>query len=228
MANRIISQWKGYSHLTREAIVAGCIVIFYLVGAIGHAYEVLLPIMITITPVFLSIFGVIAIVPALLQQQLSFYLWAAVTFAVTFTLEAVGTATGAIFGPYTYGNVLGPQLFDVPLLIAFNWLLVIIGAALLVKRFVKVPVLSALITGVIAAGFDFIMEPTAIALSYWQWETVKIPLQNYGAWFLIAFAAALPLDFIELKTKSLLPSFYMIIQAMYFFILRLVPPGSIG
>ncbi|MBK7868300.1 MAG: carotenoid biosynthesis protein [Ignavibacteriales bacterium] len=47
-------------------------------------------------------------------------IWAVSTFVVTFTLEAVGVATGVIFGKYTYGPTLGPGLFNVPILLGIN------------------------------------------------------------------------------------------------------------
>ena len=40
----------------------------------------------------------------------------------------------------------------------------------------------------LATGFDWIMEPVAMKLDYWQWVGQIIPFQNYRAWFLIGLA----------------------------------------
>jgi putative membrane protein len=43
-------------------------------------------------------------------------------------LEVVGVKTGLIFGEYKYGSTLGIKLFEVPLIIGFNWVFVILGS----------------------------------------------------------------------------------------------------
>ena len=50
------------------------------------------------------------------------------------TAEAVGVRTGAIFGAYSYGDVLGARLLAVPPVIGFNWTLTLLGALLLGRR----------------------------------------------------------------------------------------------
>ena len=45
-----------------------------------------------------------------------------ITVAVSFTSEAIGVATGLIFGRYHYTDLLGPKLLGVPLLIQIGYL----------------------------------------------------------------------------------------------------------
>ena len=45
--------------------------------------------------------------------------------AISLAFEAVGVATGAIYGPYHYTDSLGPKLFDVPLAVPISWFMVI-------------------------------------------------------------------------------------------------------
>ena len=33
---------------------------------------------------------------------------------------------------------------------------------------------------------DFLIEPVAIELGFWQWHADKIPFENYVAWFILA------------------------------------------
>jgi uncharacterized membrane protein len=93
-----------------------------------------------------------------LEKSTSFYVWAIVVLMVTFFLEALGTATGKIFGPYTYGGTLAPKLLKVPVVIAFNWLLVILGALILARLITRRRVLAAFLGAAFAAGFDFLLE----------------------------------------------------------------------
>ncbi len=108
----------------------------------------------------------------------------AVTIVVAgFLLEVVGVKTGVIFGHYSYSNVLGPKLFDVPLLIGLNWFFMVYCSVQIARLF-KVSLLpTALLSGLFMVIYDFALEPNAIALHYWDWVGNTVPLQNYLAWF---------------------------------------------
>jgi putative membrane protein len=115
----------------------------------------------------------------------------------------------------------------VPVVIAFNWLMVILGALSLVQRLAPPPVPAALLAALLAAGFDVLLEPTAVRLDYWKWQTPSIPLQNYIAWFLIALAASLSFTLLGMEIGSLLPAVYFLIQLLYFAALRVLPPPAL-
>jgi putative membrane protein len=204
----------------RLIIISG-ILIFYTVGLIGHLFEATRPLMLAITPYFLLLFGLIPLAPVIRERSRGVILWAASTLLITFFLEALGTHTGLIFGPYTYGSTLGFKLFKVPVVIALNWLIVIV-AALSLTRSIRSPYLAALLVGATAALFDFVMEPVAISLDYWIWHTPEIPLQNYLAWFVIAFVSALVFRLCRLKVEDRIPVIYIAVQFIFFLILRLV------
>ena len=38
----------------------------------------------------------------------------------------------------------------------------------------------------LALIFDWVMEPVAVKLGYWQWENDRIPLYNYISWIIIS------------------------------------------
>jgi putative membrane protein len=212
----------------RELYLTVLMIIMFVVGFVGHSLEQTLPWMLTLTPYFLFVFGVLAILPTLLEKNTGLYIWAAVVFVVTFLLEALGTATGKIFGAYTYGSTLGPQLFRVPVVIAFNWVLVILGALILARMITRKAVPAAFLGAAFAAGFDFLLEPTAMRLDYWNWTGVTspwgIPIQNYVAWFLIALASGLPFAALRIPARSRVPVAYFLIQAAFFAALRFFPP----
>jgi putative membrane protein len=112
--------------------------------------------------------------------------------------------------------------------IAFNWLLVMVGALSLARLITRRRVLAAVLGAVLAAGFDYLLEPTAMRLDYWSWTGVVspsgIPLQNYAAWFLIALAAGLPFALLRVPTRSRMPMAYFLVQAGFFAALRIFPP----
>jgi putative membrane protein len=212
----------------RELGLTIAMVVMFAVGFVGHSLPATLPWMLALTPWFLFVFGALAILPVLLERQASFYLWAAAVLLATFFLEAAGTATGGIFGPYTYGGTLGPKLLRVPVVIAFNWVLVILGALILAGQLARNRWASAFLGAGFAAGFDFLLEPSAMRLGYWSWTGVAspagIPVQNYAAWFLIALAAGLPFSLARVPARSRVPVAYFLIQAVFFAALLVFPP----
>jgi putative membrane protein len=209
----------------RELIVSVGLSLFFLVGFVGHSLAITLPWMLRLTPYTLVVCGVIALLPVLLERNKWVLLWGLILFVSTFFLEALGTATGKIFGPYTYGGTLGLKVLEVPLVIAFNWFLVILGSLSLARLIFRRELLAAILTAAMAVGFDFLLEPTAIRLDYWTWHTPVIPLQNYAAWFLIALAAALCYVYFKLSVKNRLPAVYFLIQLVFFAALRIFPPA---
>jgi putative membrane protein len=216
-----MKRFKEVLETRTELLVTIIVSIFFLVGLIGHILQTTRLLMLSFSPYFLFLFGLFAIFPILRKSSWKMRIWMAATLLITFGLEAVGTATGHIFGPYTYGPTLGPALFDVPVVISFNWLLVILGAHTLSKQIFDNNIVSALATGAFALLFDFILEPVAINLDYWYWHTGHIPLQNYAAWFMIASVFAYAFNLFKLEVKHLRVRNYVLIQLVFFVGLRI-------
>lgn len=211
----------------------------YAVGIAGHLIDTTLQLMKTLTPFTLLLTGGVVlfysiknseqisnkipnefnstlnrITPEKINSQL--VSWVILTYLITFFLEVIGTKTGIVFGSYQYGNTLGLKLFDVPLIIGFNWVLVVIGAILLAKKFFNDEIFIALATGLFAVIFDFFLEPIAIKLDYWNWQNNQIPLQNYAAWFVIAFLFSILFQKMKIEIKSDLAKKYFLTQLIFF------------
>lgn len=220
--------WRLYARAT-----AFVLAVLFAVGAAGHVVAHTLPWMLVLTPGFLLLTSVAVAAPSLAAGGRRFAVWAAGAYALTFAAEAVGVATGAVFGEYVYGPTLGWKVLDVPLIVAFNWVLVVNGAVCIAGRILP-PRAEAgrrialpLLAGAIAAAFDWVMEPVAIRLDYWTWAGGAIPLQNYAAWFVLAavLAAFHPRQLqraCELGTTGRLAGLYVVLQAGFFGAMRLV------
>jgi uncharacterized membrane protein len=146
-----------------------------------------------------------------------------------FFVEVLGVHTGMIFGKYWYGQTLGTQFLDVPLVIGANWLLLVYCSGVVTnhifeKYFSNRPFFSsdffkAIISAMLMVGLDFLIEPVAIHLDFWHWQNEQIPTQNFQAWFVIA----LVLNYLFFKVKFLkdnqLASLIFFLQFMFFLII---------
>lgn len=196
--------------------------IIYSVGILGHSLENFLPLMKDLTPFVLLLSIVLVIWFTRSDWNKSVIIWAVSTFLVTFILEAVGVATGAIFGRYTYGSTLGPGLFDVPVVIGLNWVIIIYAIVSILTKVTDNLFAFVFLTGSATVAFDFVMEPLAMHLNYWNWANGIIPLQNYIAWFVISSLAALVYFFLKQKPQKDLPIYLVVIQLVFFLLLDII------
>lgn len=118
---------------------------------------------------------------------------AAAVGAVTFSIEAIGVATGFPFGPYEYTSVLGVAGLGVPLAIACAWVGVIVNIVLVAEHRYKW--VRAMLTGLWVLAFDLVLDPVAYARDFWRWQQeggfFGVPATNFASWFVIAFVVSL-------------------------------------
>lgn len=121
-------------------------------------------------------------------------------FGVSLLYESVGVATGWVYGPYHYTDLLGPRFLGlVPYLIPVAWFMMIypaqvIAEGLLGDRFTvgwrKVLGLSSA-SAVVMTAWDVIMDPVMARMGFWVWEVegvyFGIPIRNYVGWFVTTF-----------------------------------------
>jgi putative membrane protein len=212
---------EGKIYLKEKSVIILLILIF-AVGIIGHTFSYTREIMLVLTPFTLIITSSAVFFTFFHRVNKNFFYWFFLTFVSTFILEVVGVKTGLIFGSYTYGNVLGPQLMDVPVLIGINWALIILGAILISAKLTKHKILRPLLAGLFAVTFDLVLEPVAIKLNYWNWEGGNIPVQNYIAWFVIGTVSAALFSLLKVKVNNEVPKYYFIAQFLFFVALYLI------
>lgn len=112
--------------------------------------------------------------------------WMTLVFLVGFFVEVAGVKTGLIFGEYYYGETLGIKLFDVPLTMGVNWLLMCYTTVYIVRNINVPKLLQGILAALIMVLMDLVMEPVAMAFGFWQWLDDQVPFRNYMAWFLTA------------------------------------------
>ena len=157
------------------------------------------------------------------ETELHFTFLKAILFAFTAGLfsEIIGVNTGVLFGDYHYSKVFGEKLMGVPILIGLNWFCIVYASFQVVLQLIKSVHLNrvavALLTALMATIFDFVMEPVAIQLGFWQWHTPEIPFLNYACWFSISFLIASFFHWIGVK-KSNPFAFYLFFTQLLFFV----------
>lgn len=159
----------------------------------------------------------------------SFIVASVTILLVGFFVEVTGVHKGFIFGKYWYGNTLGTQLFQVPLVIGANWLILVYCSATVTQNIFifltkKTPLhfpfcdtlLKAIFASILMVCLDVLIEPVAIQLDFWHWQNEEIPAQNFIAWFLVA----LVMNYFFFKTKFLkinpLAPLLLLLQFLFF------------
>lgn len=131
------------------------------------------------------------------------------TFVISMLFESVGVATGLVYGPYHYSDLLGPRFLGlVPYLIPLAWFMMIYPAQVIVEGLLgdRVPIgwrglwQMALMSAVVMTAWDLIMDPIMVRMGFWVWEVegayFGIPLHNYAGWLLTTFTIFLLYRFI--------------------------------
>lgn len=176
-----------------ERIAIIIIFVLHAVGAVGVLLgkgDLIWP----LTPVNLLISGLLSLALAWSERTV-WWIW---VMAVGILAEIVGVQTGLLFGNYHYGEVLGPTIFGVPLLLGWMWLLLLQGS-----RDPGLPRLREALTGACwMTAMDLLIEPIAVRAGWWAWEAEPegswlgyglhvagqiIPTWNFVSWWLVSF-----------------------------------------
>ena len=204
-----------------ELVFTYALVMLFSVGVVGHTMFFPKNIMLNLTPYVLLLSSIILIYFLLKENKKENFIWLTAILLITLVIEIIGVKTGKIFGSYYYGEVLGIKLFEVPLIIGVNWVMILTGAIVLSNYLRINKYYKTLAVGILALLFDFILEPIAVKLGYWYWSGNTIPLQNYAAWFLIAFLSSLMYSLLKAEIRVNLLAKYYIIQFVFFLLLNL-------
>lgn len=170
---------------------------------------------------FNLLFAVILLIYNAEKPDFSYRLWFIAAGMIGFAMEAIGTSTGMIFGEYSYGETLGVKLFQVPLMIGVNWSFLVFSTAALVHGFSLPAWLKAAMAASIMVVYDLLLEPVAIRFDFWHWAGGSIPLQNYLAWWIIAFVLLLGCFYLVKPLRNRIAPWILGVQVLFFVVLLL-------
>lgn len=196
------------------------IAIIYAVGIIGFMVPSLNSLFIWLTPV--NIVGTFVVAWIFHKKwEFNHLLMIAIIGIMGFFVEMAGIKTQAIFGSYYYGNTLGTKWQGVPFLIGLNWAALVFYTSSLLAGRIKSNLGVSFLAAALMTIYDYFLEPVAVKYDFWHWNTKHIPLQNYLAWFIVAFIMHLMLNAACKPIKNKMAASLLFIQMGFFLILHI-------
>lgn len=198
------------------------IIIIYIVGVCGicftsQQHQVLFlkltPVNLIVTTLFLFLFHE--------KWNSKFLFTLLLIFFTGFFIEVIGVKTQLIFGNYNYGNTLGFQILNVPIIMGFNWLLLVYCIATSLNKIENLFFYS-ISAATIMIALDFLIEPIAMKLDFWQWKNNVVPLQNYIAWFISSFILFFIFRTLNGRIENKFAKVVLTIQFVFFALLNLL------
>ena len=197
----------------------GFLLFFYLVGIVGFIipstrqfFSRLTPLALLLSAGFLVWFHQ----PKFTTKMLLVF---GFIFIFSFLAEVTGVKTGLIFGEYIYGKGLGIKLFETPVIIGLNWLILVYCTKIIAETVCSSKLFRLFFASVLMVFYDLALEQAAPLLGMWSWAGGKIPVQNYIAWFLLASLFHLLLQKTKTKFCNKLAIPGLSIQFLFFVIL---------
>ena len=172
------------------------------------------------------------------EKNIPFLVFFVAVFLFGIGAEMIGVNTAALFGKYHYGNVLGLKVMNVPIIIGINWFVIIYCCGISIhtllmkainlmatdtaKKPMRLKAVSVIVDGAtLAVFFDWVMEPVAVKLGYWQWgEGGDVPGFNYFSWFIVSILLLAIFQLSKFNKQNKFAVNLLLIQLMFFLLLR--------
>lgn len=130
-----------------------------------------------------------------------------ITFSFALAIEHIGVTTTWPFGEYTYSPDLGLQIFSVPLVVPFAWIMMTHPALVISRRVAGHWVF--LYGGVVMAAWDLFLDPLMVSSGRWTWVVSgphvpfqpEIPLSNTFGWLLSGMVVIALLHFVLTRER---------------------------
>jgi len=144
-----------------------------------------------------------------------------IIFFSGYLIELLGVKTSLIFGNYQYGESLGIKIFDVPLMIGVNWVMLVYAAGV-IANLLPFPVwLKIVLASLLMVLLDFFIEPFAMQYDLWNWENNTVPLKNYTGWFFCGLVMQSLFFFMKIEKQNVVAVWLYACQYIFFVILYL-------
>jgi len=193
------------------------LIIIYTVGVIGLNTEFKNEIAV-LTP-YTLVLSAIALLLNHREWNRYFVIFVAFAAILGYLIELIGIESKLIFGTYSYGKTLGYKLYGVPIVMGLNWFLMVYSCGMVANLFRFGVFIKSIVGAFLMVILDLSLEPVAVNLDFWTWENGIIPIQNYIAWFIVAFVLLIYFHKLELKKMNRIAVGLFIIQYIFFFIL---------
>lgn len=212
-------------HIKRNHLSSFILVVLYGVGILSLIFN-LHPDFIYLTPINLLL-SFLIIMYSHKKWDYKIFVVLLISFLFGMGMEIIGVTTGAIFGEYQYGDVLGPKFMGTPYTIGLNWMMLVYCAGATVNYitiertsiFFNIFVKSFL-GALLLLSLDVLMEPVAINYGFWSWGgDGHIPMDNYIAWFLISFFLLIIFNLLLKNLKNKVAFTLLLLQFLFFFLL---------
>jgi putative membrane protein len=193
------------------------LIIIYVVGLIGLntiAREQIA----ALTPYTLALSAIVILLNHR-EWNRYFAIFVVITCISGYLVELIGIETKLVFGNYDYGDTLGYKLYGVPVVMGLNWFLLVYACGMVSKIFNFGVFIRSLIGASLMVIIDVSLEEVAVSLNFWTWLNGNIPIQNFVAWFIIAFLMNLYFQRLGLKIINRIAVALFIIQYIFFFVL---------
>jgi putative membrane protein len=123
-----------------------------------------------------------------------------ITFTYSLAVEQIGFRTTWPFGSYEYSGSLGYQIFGVPLVVPFAWIMMAYPIFIAARRIAANWVF--ILGGYGLMAWDLFLDPLMVSAGRWTWEITgrtvpfqpEIPLSNTLGWFLTGMGLMAILD----------------------------------
>ncbi|TXK51312.1 carotenoid biosynthesis protein [Pontibacter qinzhouensis] len=202
-------------------LAVGVLVIFHAVGFWGlglsgrpEYFQSLTPLNLLLTNVLLFSFHK--------GYTSRFLVFAFLVFAAGFLAEVLGVHTGFIFGNYSYGSTLGTKLWEVPLLIGVNWLMLVYATGTMVHKLPLHWFLKAITGAMLLVLLDYFLEPVAITYDFWSWHEQVIPLSNFRDWFGLSLLLQVLFQKFNFYKKNPVAPYVYLVQLLFFIALYII------
>ena len=196
--------------------------VFYSVGVAGFIIPLSYPYFEKLIPLTLILSFILLVVYH--PKQTSYGSTILVFTCIYFSgliVEMIGVNTGIIFGEYSYGPNLGLKIFNTPVIIGLNWLILVYTTSSIFEK-VNVPsIFKILLASACMLAYDIVLEQIAPLTGMWKWHEGNIPLKNYMAWFVIALVFQSFIKIVGLKTENAVSKNLFISQFVFFLILTI-------
>ncbi|MDM7921578.1 MAG: isopentenyl-diphosphate Delta-isomerase [Pyrinomonadaceae bacterium] len=125
-------------------------------------------------------------------------------------IETTAIITGFPYGHFGYSDYLGYRILGyAPWTVAFAWTPLMLGAFAFASLVAANRVVRIVLTTIILTGFDFVLDPGAVYLGFWQYADggwyYGVPWSNFAGWLVSGFIGSVITEAFVAYAKPLLP-----------------------